>query len=428
MTKQKPRKRVTSTGPLRPGSVLAFTAFIAFALTNSARAQGVVNGSTGADGALDVATDTVRALPPDGVLNFTTVHVRPGATLTFTPNERNTPVYLLATGNVLIEGTISVNGGNATTTAGGVGGPGGYAGGTPGTTGVPPGAGIGPGAGRGGAERTSDPTGAGGGGYRTRQYYFVNYPAYHKNDANRGATYGSPLLVPLVGGSGGGGTSGGTAWGGGGGGGAVLIASDTRIEVSGRVEALGGTGVPTTSCSSASLNHGSGGAIRLVAPTVAGSGTIDTRGGATHQTCGDSPRAGHGRARVDSIYRAEANLTFSPSDSRLFGTYLVARHLNLPRVDIAEAAGTPITGDTPVLVTLPFGTPATQTVRVVLSGFPELANVTVRLTPMNGDPVTYGPFLVPVGGASVEHVITVDIPPNNPTHIQAWAQPEPYGA
>ena len=68
------------------------------------------SGSDGSMGALEVTEDTEYPLPEDGVLHFTTVHIHEGAKLTFTPNARNTPVYFLATGNVTIDGVISVDG------------------------------------------------------------------------------------------------------------------------------------------------------------------------------------------------------------------------------------------------------------------------------------------------------------------------------
>src|SRR5881296_335327 len=93
------------------------------------------SGSTGADGALNVTSNTTLDLPPDGIFNFTTINVASGATLTFKRNALNTPVYLLASGDVVITGTIDVSGGNRSGIAfccgasPGLGGPGGFDGG-----------------------------------------------------------------------------------------------------------------------------------------------------------------------------------------------------------------------------------------------------------------------------------------------------------
>jgi hypothetical protein len=179
-----------------------------------AGAQTFSSGSTGADGALNVTADTTLPLPANGIFNFTTVTVQAGMTLTFAKNASNTPVVILATGDVLINGAITVNAGGLNID--GVDDPripgcGGFAGGGPGEPGTGPGAGT---------------------------------------VASYVATWVGPLsLVPIVGGSGG-------ANGGGGGGGAIVIASTGKITVAGAVNALG------------RANGGSGGAIRLVANRV----------------------------------------------------------------------------------------------------------------------------------------------------------------
>ena len=113
-------------------------------------AQGFDSGSDGSMGALLVTSNTTLALPPDGVFRFTTITVASGTALNFTPNALNTPVYLLATGDVAISGTIDVSGSAGSNVAGGRGGPGGFDGGLPGLAGTPAGDGKGPGAGKAG--------------------------------------------------------------------------------------------------------------------------------------------------------------------------------------------------------------------------------------------------------------------------------------
>src|SRR5712691_2678600 len=109
-----------------------------------ASGQTFSSGSTGADGAYaptcaPTPCTVTEALPPSGVYNYTTVTIPSGVTVRYTRNAANTPVTLLAAGDVTIMGTISVNGGNGldgSTTgtglifnAGGLGGPGGFNGG-----------------------------------------------------------------------------------------------------------------------------------------------------------------------------------------------------------------------------------------------------------------------------------------------------------
>src|SRR5712691_3524271 len=111
-----------------------------------ASGQTFSSGSTGADGAYaptcaPTPCTVTEALPPSGVYNYTTVTIPSGVTVRYTRNAANTPVTVLAAGDVTIMGTISVNGDNgldgSTTgtgqivvTPGGLGGPGGFNGGS----------------------------------------------------------------------------------------------------------------------------------------------------------------------------------------------------------------------------------------------------------------------------------------------------------
>lgn len=107
-------------------------------VAGQARAQVELDlGGTGADGPLNITADTTLALPPDGVLQLTTLTVAAGATLRFTPNARNTPVQIVATGDVVINGTIDVAGQPGVAGQGGAGGPAGGRGGVASLEGAP---------------------------------------------------------------------------------------------------------------------------------------------------------------------------------------------------------------------------------------------------------------------------------------------------
>ena len=73
-------------------------------------AQTFSSGSTGADGPFAPTSDVTLTLPPDGGFHFTTVTIPAGVTVRFTRNTANTPVTLLATGDVTIAGTLDVSG------------------------------------------------------------------------------------------------------------------------------------------------------------------------------------------------------------------------------------------------------------------------------------------------------------------------------
>jgi hypothetical protein len=293
-------------------------AMSAVVMTAPAHGQTFNSGSTGADGALTLALNsgtTTLTVPPSGVFNFTTVTISAGATLKFTRNATNTPVTLLASGNVILTGNIDVSGarggdglqGNITVGGnGGASGPGGFNGGTGAIAGaaVSAGAGRGPGSGTGG---TNVNAGGGGGG-------FFNAGTNGTNGAGSagqgGAGYSDQTLLPLIGGSGGGGGGavyGNTGGGGGGGGGAILIASSGTISLNGGTftakggDAGGGTGSGGGNGTGAG-GAGSGGAIRLVATTITGAATINI-GPGQQQTSGSSTggAASAGRVRIEGF-------------------------------------------------------------------------------------------------------------------------------
>lgn len=221
-------------------------------LTGSMRGYSQFNsGSTGADGALDLATMNCPSptgacyvqLPESGILNYTTINIPSGKTLRFKLNSRNTPAYLLAQGAITINGTIDVSPttwGSCPSQGPEEYGPGGFRGGQPGMPGFGPGAGQSP--------------------------------------NEHGRWIGPLSLVPLVGGSGGTGTaavpnvSGG--WVGGNGGGAILIASSTSI--TGNGGQIYATGDAHWACyTGPASTWGSGGAIRMVSPSIVFSGAVN---------------------------------------------------------------------------------------------------------------------------------------------------------
>ena len=124
------------------------------------------SGSTGVDGALTPTVNTEVVLPPSGILNYSSINIPAGVTVTFKRNATNTPVVLLVSGNATISGILNLRGSNAAAsgTAGdgvladdgtpGIGGPGGYGGGRAGRASGAPnaperagGKGLGPGGG-----------------------------------------------------------------------------------------------------------------------------------------------------------------------------------------------------------------------------------------------------------------------------------------
>lgn len=389
---------------------------MAVAAAHPAGAQQFDSGSDGSLGDLVIDADTAIPLPDDGILNYVNVTVQAGATLRFQRNTLNTPVYILAQGGVQIDGTISVNGSSGTMNppVGGQGGPGGFDGGTPGILEVPPGDGHGPGAGRAGNNTDSrNEDSAGSGAYATRP---------DGGSARDGLSYGSPLLVPMLGGSGGGGTTGQPGVGGGGGGGAILIAANNSIVLSdsGRILARGGA--QNTGGNTNGPNSGSGGAIRLIAPRVEGRGEINVFGG--DFTVAAAGRAGNGRVRIDTIIRDGILFNFQPLSSVSIGSYMAAFPDTVPRLDIVEAAGRTIEEGAAeqVEVFLPFGSDPNRTITVQARDFTGLVPIQLVLTPDSGSAIIHEVTFDMSQGNPQQIAIPVEIPVNTLTAVEAWTK------
>ena len=107
--------------------VLLFAVLSAAATVRAQNTFG--SGSTGADGPFSPTVTQSIAAPGSGVLRYTTI-MPAGVTITYTRSSTNKPLTILASGDVLIAGTINLDGklGNANG-SGGLGGPGGFSGG-----------------------------------------------------------------------------------------------------------------------------------------------------------------------------------------------------------------------------------------------------------------------------------------------------------
>ncbi|MEO6725860.1 MAG: hypothetical protein ABIU20_01490 [Blastocatellia bacterium] len=144
-------------------ATLLAASLVLLLLQQTAFAQGTFSsGSTGADGAFNPATSVQVQLPESGMFNYTTVNIPAGVIVTYLKNSKNTPVTILATGNVMIAGTINIDGAQAWNYFGGEGGPGGFRGGDGGTSLISLAAKPGDGPGGGGGGKGGAYTGGGG--------------------------------------------------------------------------------------------------------------------------------------------------------------------------------------------------------------------------------------------------------------------------
>ena len=230
------------------------------------------------------------------VFKYTSVQIDEGCTVKFVNHPSNPPVYWLVSGDVVIRGELNLDGERGrdkydlAPTRCAQPGPGGFAGGLSQT-----------------CDSDTGYTYSGGGGYgpggsvtrvSSSSIYMTGSGASHATlgsigeGGKIGALYGDETLIPLVGGSGGAGSN--YSWassqetfsmaggsGGGAGGGAICIAASGTVTLEGLISARGNRGGITSSKPSTNNTAyfkggcGSGGAVRLVAEAIQGSGSVD---------------------------------------------------------------------------------------------------------------------------------------------------------
>lgn len=353
------------------------------------------SGSTGADGAFNPTANTTLQIPESGVFNFTTVNIPLNITVTFTRNSRNTPVTILASGNVIIAGRINIDGANGSGRFGGLGGPGGFKGGNGGTpidvlNGT---TGDGPGGGGGAIAGTTGSGDGGGGGFLTSG---SNGGAGGNGIAGIGGPrYGSKTLLPLIGGSGGGGGSsiigsqtviGG---GGGGGGGAILIASSGTISFPNNSDSLRGISAQGGESPFANTDFsggtGSGGAIRIIANTITGSPCLDVSDNST-----GTPAASFGVIRIEAFDLSQYVPRCSTTAQTLGNPNPVTLS-NIPTLKITSVGGinapaNPVGSNSSVNpdIIVPTSVPNPVQVAIQATNIPVGTVVQVRLVPESG--------------------------------------------
>lgn len=306
------------------------------ALSWTASGALVIPGADGSDGAfaptasveidLSLAPTAGWTTPGDGrgvydptkwvvVFKYSSVNIPAGVTVSFKNHDSRAAVVWLVSGDVTITGTLSLNGQNyVNAPARAEPGPGGHLGGI-------------------GYQSLTAPAGGGlgiGGGLNS------NYGGSHATAGylNTFPPYGNRRVLPLVGGSGGGGDFD-QPIGGAGGGGALLLAVSGTLTVDGIISAQGGT---ARTDYLGQTGSGAGGAVRLIAETIAGSGAIYAVGGQTTYYGGD------GRIRIEALNPAAA-WTVVP-------------------------VATVVPPDDPVLLWLPGGAPIVEVVSVATGAVP----------------------------------------------------------
>lgn len=399
-------KQATETKP-NMRNTIAIIALIGGLTLAASPAGAFDSGSDGSYGPINITNNTVLPMPQNGIFNCTTITVASNATLTFLPNSLNTPVYLLAQGDIVINGTIDVSGQNGQTNgAYSAGGPGGFDGGSAPVSPRPAGYGRGP----------------GGGPIATAGTYAGGCGSFGTAGFGGPPVYGNSLLVPLIGGSGGAGAGLSFAMSGGGGGGAVLLSSSSSVRIAGQVRASGGSGayIGYYALNSVYSGGGSGGAIRIVAPVVTGTGVLDTSGGVG----GNYTPGGSGRIRVDCPPQAVGFKMVGAVSS--IGRSMFIFPPNNPRLYFVNAAGQPVDPSTlsAVNLNLPAASSTAQEFTVRGENFLGDVPVTAVAVPENGTGST-NTFVMHFPTdyfTNVSVSFTLTLATNQNTYINAYAR------
>ena len=347
-------------------SLLATAALAA--ATTTLRADIVVPGSdTGSDGALAYTTNTVIDLsmattgvwdatspsPTHGIYDpakwaiifkYSTVNIPAGVTVTFKNHPSRAPVIWLVSGTVTIAGSVNLDGEPSTLfgrpTEPGPGG--GYGGISYLSDSAPQGPGFGYGGGQ-----SAQSGGAGSFASQGSTRTWGNGSLYTVGAS--GTPYGNAQVIPLLGGSGGAGS---LDRSGGAGGGAILIASRKVITISGAITANGTTASGTQPTEVRISGVGSGGAIRLVADTIKGGGSLAAYGQQALSSDLHGPTGGYwsylasvggrGRIRLESRVNTAGSIQTIPGASVVDPgpTAQIWPPTNAPTLRIKSIAGT----------------------------------------------------------------------------------------
>lgn len=320
------------------------------------------------------------------VYKYSTINVPAGVTVTFKNHPSNPPVVWLATGNVMISGTVNLNGRsgavNAPIPTFTRPGPGGYEGGQGGHAGLSPidsnrARGFGPG---------SSPFGS---------------SAAHASGEGGGATYGNSNVQPLTGGSGAGSEPVAAYPGGNSGAGAILIASATSIVLpsGGTVSARPGSGGAPASA----------GSIRLRSDTI----TAQT-GSRIWADVPEGSQYGHGRVRLEAFTLTNnsdiGNSSFSATNTPSVVFVASPPQLRITGICGEVAPPDPIAGIMSTEVEFTNGSPCS--IDIEATGIPVGTTVGVRIIPARGPIITAtSTGLIDAGGGLRTATATVTFPP-----------------
>jgi hypothetical protein len=195
------------------------------------------------------------------------------------------------------------------------------------------------------------------------------------------------------------------------------VASNNKITLSGSILAQAGPGGGLNGIGT----YGSGGAVRLVAPRVFGSGSINV----------SNSSSGAGRIRVDSLLKVDPvdgsqflAISYVPGTVATVGSNLLVFPPNNPRLDVVQAAGTNIAEGSvqPVIVLLPIDAPTAQAVRVQARNFSAAVPIRVALIPESGDATFFDSTIDNTTTNPATATVNVTMPTNVKVNVQVWTR------
>jgi hypothetical protein len=192
-----------------------------------------------------------------------------------------------------------------------------------------------------------------------------------------------------------------------------LVASSLRISfTNGTVSSRGG------SLLVADAGAGSGGAIRFIGPEIRGTGLVTVDGGISRNLL---LHGGGGRIRIDTADRSALAVAFVGKVSS--GVLSTVFPSTVPRLDIVRAGGqaVPEGAQNGVVINLPAGSPATQTVVLRARDFPGPVGVAVSVVPEYGASATFT-ATINMNTNPAEGTVSVSLPVGVTCRIYAWTR------
>ncbi len=200
--------------------------------------------------------------------------------------------------------------------------------------------------------------------------------------------------------------------GGGGGGCAILLASDTKIEILGRIEARGGNGGIGLALG-IGAQAGSGGAIRLVTPAVSGFGRLDASPG--------NPNGGLGRVRIDTSAYGPQTLQIQGAAGSI-GANTVLFPSNVPDIRLTAIAGTAVDpeGMDAIVVNPPADNNPVQPVTIEAENFNSNVVFVVQVVPERGPTTTTEGTIDNTTTNPASTTLNVTFPLNASAQVFVW--------